>query len=106
MQLGSGDVPQLIIEAPDELAAARSRLEAFDTGRLGGVMRLVGLDRAGEPIRVVLAPEGSTLARRAPPPIAGFAASEESLIVRFLPGPLRIRTTRSKMSCTMRWRTC
>ncbi len=83
MQLGSGDVPQLNIEAPEELAAARTRLESFDTSRLRGVMRLVGLDGAGEPIRVVLAPEGSTLARRAPPPIAGFAASDESLIVLF-----------------------
>ena len=83
MQLGSGDVPQLNIEAPEELAAARTRLESFDTSRLGGVMRLVGLDVAGEPIRVVLAPEGSMLAKQVPPPIAGFAAADESLIVLF-----------------------
>ena len=83
MQLGRGDVPQLNIDAPEELEAARTRLESFDTSRLRGVMRLVGLDGAGEPIRVVLAPEGSTLARQAQPPIAGFAASDESLIVLF-----------------------
>lgn len=83
LQLGRGDVPKLNIEAPEELAAARTRLESFDTNRLGGVMRLVGLDDPGEPIRVVLAPEGSTLAQQAPPPIAGFAASDESLIVLF-----------------------
>src|SRR5687768_18068409 len=46
-------------------------------------MRLVGLDEAGDPIRVVLAPEGSPLARQAPPPIAGFAAMDENLIVLF-----------------------
>lgn len=46
-------------------------------------MRLVGLDEAGDPIRVVLAPESSALARQAPPPIAGFAISEENLIVLF-----------------------
>lgn len=83
MQLGSNDVPRLTIEAPEELAAARRRLESFDTGRLRGVMRLVGLDEPGDPIRVVLAPEGSPLARQAPPPIAGFASVDDSLIVLF-----------------------
>jgi hypothetical protein len=83
VQLGRSEVPQLNIDAPDELAAARTRLESFDTTRLGGVMRLVGLNVAGEPIRVVLAPEGSPLAKQVPPPVAGFAAAEESLIVLF-----------------------
>lgn len=46
-------------------------------------MRLVGLEDAGDPIRVVLAPEGSPLARQAPPPIAGFASLADSLIVLF-----------------------
>ncbi len=83
MQRVGSDIPQLTIEAPDALAAARIRLESFDTGRLRGVMRLVGLDEAGDPIRVVLAPEGSPLARRAPQPIAGFASLDEDLIVLF-----------------------
>jgi hypothetical protein len=46
-------------------------------------MRLVGLADPGGPIRVVLAPEGSALAQSAPPSTAGFASSEESLIVLF-----------------------
>jgi hypothetical protein len=75
--------PQLRIVAPDELAAARARLESFDTSRLAGVMRLVGLDQAADPIRVVLAPEGSMLAQKAPPPIAGFAMLDENVIVLF-----------------------
>lgn len=83
MQRAGSDIPQLTIEAPEQLAAARIRLESFDTGRLRGVMQLVGLDAAGDPIRVVLAPEGSPLARRAPPPIAGFASLDEGLIVLF-----------------------
>jgi hypothetical protein len=83
LQYVGGDLPQLNIEAPDELAAARVRLESFDTRRLGGVMRLVGLDKAGDPIRVVLAPEGSTMAQQAPPPIGGFAVADKSLIVLF-----------------------
>ena len=46
-------------------------------------MRLVGLEEAGDPIRVVLAPEGSPLARQAPSPIAGFASLDQNLIVLF-----------------------
>src|SRR5215203_2364813 len=83
MQRAGTDIPQLTIEAPAQLAAARIRLESFDTGRIRGVMQLVGLDAAGDPIRVVLEPEGSTLARGAPPPIAGFASLDENLIVLF-----------------------
>lgn len=83
VQHAGTDIPRLTIEAPEQLAAARSRLESFDTGRLRGVMQLVGLDNAGDPIRVALEPEGSPLARRAPPPIAGFASLDESLIVLF-----------------------
>ena len=83
VQRADTDIPRLTIEAPEELAAARIRLESFDTGRLRGVMQLVGLDAAGDPIRIVLAPEGSPLARRAPPPIAGFASLDEGLIVLF-----------------------
>jgi hypothetical protein len=83
LQLRNGEVPRLDIDAPAELAAARTRLESFDTGRLRGVMRLVGLDDPGGPIRVVLAPEGSPLAQRAPSPIAGFASLDDSLIVLF-----------------------
>ena len=83
MQRAASDVPRLTIEAPELLAAARIRLESFDTGRLRGVMQLVGLDEPGDPIRVVLEPEGSPLARRAPPPIAGFASLDEDLIVLF-----------------------
>ncbi len=83
MQRADSDIPQLTIEAPEELAAARIRLETFDTTRLRGVMQLVGLDAAGDPIRVVLEPEGSPLARQASPPIAGFASLDENLIVLF-----------------------
>ncbi len=83
MQLRSVGVPQLHIEAPDELASARKRLESFDPSRLRGVMRLMGLADPGAPIRVVLAPERSALAQQVPPSTAGFASSEESLIVLF-----------------------
>jgi hypothetical protein len=81
LQLGS--IPQLEIDAPEELAGARARLESFDAGRLRGVMRLVGLNDPGGPIRVVLAPERTALAQRMPPPTAGYAVPDQNLIVLF-----------------------
>ena len=82
-QPGSSRVPQLQIDAPDELASARKRLESFDTGRLLGVMRLIGLDDPGGPIHVLLAPEDSEWAARVSPSTAGLAVSGEGLIVLF-----------------------
>lgn len=79
-------VPQLNIEAlpqDHELAGARSRLESFDPARLRGVMRLVGLDDPGPAIRVVLASDTSEWAREVPPSTAGFANSEDSMVVLF-----------------------
>jgi hypothetical protein len=79
----AGSIPQLQIDAPMELAGARARLASFDPDRLRGVMRLVGLDTAGEPIRVVLLAEDHALARRTPPPTAGYALPDQNLIVLF-----------------------
>jgi hypothetical protein len=79
----AGSIPQLQIEAPAELADARARLASFDPNRLLGVMRLVGLEVAGDPIRVVLLPEGFEMAKRTPPPTAGYALPDQNLIVLF-----------------------
>jgi len=79
----AGSIPQLQIEAPAELADARARLASFDPIRLRGVMRLVGLEVAGDPIRVVLLPEGYEMAKRTPPPTAGYALPDQNLIVLF-----------------------
>jgi len=79
----AGTVPDLLIEAPSEFAAARERVESFDRERLRGVMRLVGLTDSGPPIRVLLASEDSELARQVSSSIAGFAAGTESLVVLF-----------------------
>jgi hypothetical protein len=73
----------LNIEAPPELAGARSRLESFDPARLRGVMKLIGVADAGPPIRVVLAPETSDWARQVPTSTAGFAVGEDNLVVLF-----------------------
>ena len=89
-----GQPPELVVEviegmeaieatdADESMIRARARIEQFDRMRLLGVMRLVGLDEAGPPIRVILAPARSELARSTPRWIGGFAvASAETLVL-------------------------
>ena len=80
---GAQAPPALVIEAPPELAPARSRLESFDLRPLAGIVRTVGLDAAGPPIVGVLADEGTEAARSVSPWTAGFANSDAGLIVLF-----------------------
>lgn len=80
---GAQAPPALVIDAPPELAAARSRLESFDRAPLAGIVRTVGLAEPGGPIQVVLAAESSTVARESSPWTAGFAISNAGLIVLF-----------------------
>jgi len=75
--------PALAIEAPPELAPARARLESWDLRPLSTIVRLVGLEEPGPPMRVVLATPLSDWARLVPPWAAGFAIVEEGLIVLF-----------------------
>lgn len=75
--------PQIVVEAPPELASLRSRFESTDTRRFSGILERVGLNDAGPPIRVILAPERSELARGVPPWIAGFAVSRSGEVVLF-----------------------
>jgi hypothetical protein len=75
--------PALVIDAPPEQAAARSRLESFDLQKLAGIVRTVGLEDGGPPIAVVLAGEDSAAARGVSPWTAGFAIGAEGRIVLF-----------------------
>ena len=81
--------PELVIEADESMAAATARITQFDRTRLLGVMRLAGLNEAGSPIRVILAPESSELARNTPRWIAGLAHAGAEVIVLF---PARARS--------------
>jgi len=69
--------PQLRISAPPELAAVQKKLEAIDARRFRDIAETVGLTVQGPPIRVVLVPETSDVARRMDPWIAGFASIGE-----------------------------
>jgi len=73
----------LAVDAPPELAAAAARVRALAGVDVGGALALVGLADPGAPIRVVLAPEGSELAARAPSWVAGYALGQLSTIVLF-----------------------
>jgi hypothetical protein len=75
--------PALLINAPEELASARSRLESFDRSSLSGIVRMAGLDDPGPPIHVILAGEGSAAAASVSAATAGYAIGAAGLIVLF-----------------------
>ena len=76
-------LPQLRMEAPPALETIRTRLESADFQRFSDIAQLVGATDIGPVIRVVLAEEGSDLARGVSPWIAGFAVSDRDLVVLF-----------------------
>ncbi len=78
-----GRVPELRVEAPDELASHAARIARVDTAVLQAIMRAVGLADGGPPITVALVPERSELAKSTPAWIAGFARGADGLIVLF-----------------------
>lgn len=75
------DLPRLAIEAPPELAGPATRLRELDRAELADALRLAGLEEAGPPIRVILAPEGSELASSAPPWVSGWAWPQSGTVV-------------------------
>ena len=66
-------LPTLVLEAPERLQGLASEFAALPAERFSSAMRLVGLDQAGGPITVVLAPEGSPEAEAAEDWVAGYA---------------------------------
>ncbi|HUO85818.1 MAG TPA: hypothetical protein VM617_00385, partial [Thermoanaerobaculia bacterium] len=76
-------LPELDIESPPELRRYLARLDHIDRERLAGAMQLTGLRDPGPPIRVLLAAEGSPLAQRVPPWVAGYAMGEIGTVVVF-----------------------
>jgi hypothetical protein len=75
--------PRLQIDAPPELVQVKHRLEAIGPSSLADLVQMVGLPAAEPPIHIVLAPEGSEIARRVPSWIAGFADGESNTVVIF-----------------------
>ena len=75
--------PALQFETLDSRPADEPRLDRLDRNKLAAIVQLVGLEDAGRPIRVVLAPEDSDLARATSPWIAGFAQAATGTVVLF-----------------------
>ena len=82
-------LPELIIEGPPSHAGLIELLEGFDRVAFADAMELVGLDDPGPPIRVLLAPEGTPAARRAPSWSLAYAIGEAGLVV-LLPGRIEV----------------
>ncbi len=73
--------PQFIIEAPESLEPLATHLKENNTRSLQRIMHFMGLEHPGPPIRVILAPNGSSLAQEAPGWMSGYALSHASTIV-------------------------
>ncbi len=75
--------PELLLEGPDSLSAAAESVRRVAPARLVAVMRMVGLEEPGAPIRVLVLPEDSAAASDVPAWVAGYADGDHSLIVLF-----------------------
>ncbi len=75
--------PTLVVEAPPELAQAAARVRALADEDFGPELRMIGAGTFDRPIRIVLAPLDSGLARRAPSWVSGYAMGAVSTIVLF-----------------------
>jgi hypothetical protein len=81
--------PALQFETLDARPADEPRLRRLDGDQLRAIVQVVGLEDPGPPIRVVLAPEGSELARATSSWIAGFADGAAGTVVLFPSRSLR-----------------
>lgn len=72
--------PRLLVEAPPDLAPYARDVERLDTRAFFPAMELTGLWEPGD-VRVVVTPEGSALARRAPAWAVAFADPPAGTVV-------------------------
>ena len=77
----SGASPQFIIEATESLEPVAAHLQEINPQSLQRMMDFIGLKHPGPPIFVILAPNGSPLALKAPEWMSGYAVSHASRIV-------------------------
>lgn len=77
--------PQLVFEAPETLQPVVERLQRRDPQEGARLMRLVGLEDAGPPIRVLVAAEDSPQALAVDTWVSGYAFGEQGVVV-LLPG--------------------
>ncbi|MGK2856777.1 MAG: peptidase MA family metallohydrolase [Thermoanaerobaculia bacterium] len=74
---------ELDVRAGDGMEGIARGIRAADPQRFDTVMNLVGVEDAGPPILVLVAPESSELARKTPAWISGYAVPAEDFVVVF-----------------------
>lgn len=74
---------ELDVRAGDGMEGIARGIRAADPRRFDAVMELVGVKDAGPPILVLVAPESSQLARKAPSWVSGYAVPGEGFVVVF-----------------------
>jgi len=72
---------RLLMETPPGLPPAASRLSGEPHPWMARVMDLVGIPEPGPPIRVILAPESSPLAREVPSWVSGYTDGVSNIVV-------------------------
>lgn len=81
--------PKLEVEAPAELAGVAEEVRLLADEDFSEVLHLTGMTGFADPIRVMLVPESSQLARDTPGWVSGYARGSDDLIVLF---PARVRS--------------
>ncbi len=89
LPLSAMPAPELLVDAPPELAAVANEVRSFQDDDFSQTLLLTGMTGFSSPIRVVLIPETSPLAQEVPAWVSGYARGGERLIVLF---PARVRS--------------
>jgi len=76
-------VPDLLVESPPGLEAVAQEVRVIGMGDFSGALLMTGLMGFTTPMKVVLAPQDSEIARRTPGWISGFADGGSRTIVLF-----------------------
>ena len=75
--------PDLLVEAPPGLSAVADEVRVIGGGDFSGALLMTGLMGFSSPMRVVLAPRDSPVARQTPTWVSGFANGDTRTIVLF-----------------------
>ncbi len=81
--------PQLVVEAPAELAAVAEEVRSIGEGDFSAGLHITGVIGFTRKIRVILSAENSEPAREVPTWVSGFARGSEAVIVLF---PARVHS--------------
>lgn len=81
--VATGAAPELVIDAPPELAAVAAEIRSVGRGDFSAGLLITGVMGFTAPIRVVVAPEDSALAERTPAWVSGYADGAARTVVLF-----------------------